>query len=82
MAATSTVFVGDAVVDVGDFAYSPRASTLPVGSKVVWVLRNGNHSVTADDAPLNKRLVTTGLTMCGVLTTPVQFPVIARSTVT
>jgi plastocyanin len=49
MSATTTVFVGDAVVAVTSNAFTPRDVTIPVGGKVVWVLRQGFHSVTADD---------------------------------
>lgn len=49
MTATTTVYVGDAVVEVFNNFYSPAEVTIPEGGKVVWVLREGNHSVTAND---------------------------------
>lgn len=49
MTATTTVHIGHAVVEVTDNAYTPRDVTIPEGGTVVWVLKEGNHSVTADD---------------------------------
>ncbi len=46
--AATTVYVGDAVVDVVNNSFDPRDVTIPQGGKVVWVLREGIHSVTAD----------------------------------
>jgi plastocyanin len=54
LTATAKVFVGDAVVDVLNNRFSPRDVTVPVGGKVVWVLREGFHSVTADDGSFNQ----------------------------
>ena len=51
--AKTTVYVGDALVDVGPsglFIFSPKDVTIPPGGTVVWTLRSGFHSVTADDA--------------------------------
>ena len=50
--ATTLVYVGDALVDVGpngQSSFSPKAVTIPPGGTVVWTLRSGMHSVTADD---------------------------------
>lgn len=47
--ATTIVYVGDAVVEVRDTEFSPTLVHIPVGGTVVWVLRQGLHSVTADD---------------------------------
>jgi plastocyanin len=47
--ATTTVYIGDAVVDVRNTSFSLRDVTIPAGGMVVWVLRGGTHSVTADD---------------------------------
>jgi plastocyanin len=47
--ATTQVWIGDAVVDVLANEFAPRAVAIPVGGYVVWVLRAGTHSVTADD---------------------------------
>jgi plastocyanin len=50
LSASTTVYVGDAVVEVlGNNSFSPRDVTIPLGGKVVWVLRGGTHSVTAVD---------------------------------
>lgn len=49
MTATTTVYVGDAVVAVSDNKYTPQDVTIPPGGTVVWVLKEGFHSVTADD---------------------------------
>ncbi len=49
LTATTTVYVGDAVVEVGNNFYDPDEVAIPLGGKVVWVLRAGNHSVTDDD---------------------------------
>lgn len=49
LTATTTVYVGDAVVEVGNNFYSPAEVTIAPGDKVVWVLRAGVHSVTAND---------------------------------
>jgi plastocyanin len=47
--ATTTVYVGDAIVDVSDFKFDPQTVTIPQGGRVVWVLRGGTHGVVADD---------------------------------
>jgi plastocyanin len=47
--ATTQVWVGDVLVDVKDNEFSPALITIPAGGWVVWVLREGTHSVTADD---------------------------------
>ena len=47
--ATTTVYVGDAVVEVNSNSFDPQEVTIPTNGTVVWVLRSGNHSVTADD---------------------------------
>jgi plastocyanin len=52
--ATTTVYVGDAVVTVDDFAFNPDPVTIPVGGKVVWVRLGGDHSVTADGGSFNQ----------------------------
>lgn len=49
MTATTTVYVGNAVVEVSDNKYTPQDVTIPPGGTVVWVLKEGFHSVTADD---------------------------------
>ena len=49
MTATTTVYVGDAVVEVSNNKYTPQDVTIPAGGTVVWVLKEGVHSVTADD---------------------------------
>ncbi|MCC6455685.1 MAG: PKD domain-containing protein [Caldilineaceae bacterium] len=54
LTATTTVYVGDAVVDVIDNSFDPVDATIPAGGKVVWVLRQGFHSVTADDGSFNQ----------------------------
>lgn len=57
--ATMTVIIGDAVVQVGpNFtnAYSPKDVTISEGETVVWVLRSGTHSVTADDGSFEQPL--------------------------
>ena len=54
LSATTTVFVGDAVVDVVNNRFSPRDVTIPVGGNVVWVLQEGFHSVTADDGSFDQ----------------------------
>lgn len=46
---TTSVTVGDAVVEVSNNQYTPQNVTVPPGGTVVWVLKEGNHSVTADD---------------------------------
>ena len=49
--AKTVVYIGDALVDVGpggQFIFSPRDVTIPPGGTVVWTLRSGFHSVTAD----------------------------------
>ena len=48
--ATTTVFIADALVEVlGNNSYAPQDVTIPYGGTVLWILRGGNHSVTADD---------------------------------
>lgn len=47
--ATTTVYIGNAVVEVTDNQYTPQHVTIPHGGTVVWVLKEGVHSVTADD---------------------------------
>lgn len=47
--ATTTVHIGNAVVEVTNNAYTPANVTILHGGTVVWVLKEGNHSVTADD---------------------------------
>ena len=54
LSATTTVFVGDAVVDVVNNRFSPANVDIPQGGQVVWVLRQGFHSVTADDGSFNQ----------------------------
>ena len=52
VAATTVIDVGDALVDVGpngQSIFSPKAVTIPPGGTVVWTIRSGAHSVTADD---------------------------------
>jgi len=48
--ATTTAYVGNAVVDVKDNFYAPAVANIPPGGTVVWVLRGEHsHSVTADN---------------------------------
>jgi plastocyanin len=50
--AETIVLVGDALVDVGpggQDVFSPKDVTIPAGGTVIWTLRSGFHSVTADD---------------------------------
>jgi plastocyanin len=54
LTSTTTVYVGDAIVDVLDNFFDPDDVTLPAGSTVVWVLNEGLHSVTADDGSFNQ----------------------------
>lgn len=54
MTATTTVYVGDAVVEVANNQYTPQDVTIAPGGTVVWVLKEGNHSVTADDGSFNQ----------------------------
>ena len=49
LTATTTVVVGDAVVEVSNNVYTPQDVTVEGGGLVVWVLKAGFHSVTADD---------------------------------
>ncbi len=52
--AATTVAVGDAVVEVSNNQYTPQHVTVPAGGTVIWVLKGGNHSVTADDGSFNQ----------------------------
>lgn len=55
VSATTTVYVGDAVVDVGpSTSYFPPDVTIPVDGNVIWVLRGGFHSVTEDEGRFNQ----------------------------
>lgn len=56
MFATTTVYIGDAVVEVRNNEFIPAEVTVPVGGTVVWVLREGTHSVTADDGAFEQPL--------------------------
>lgn len=47
--ATTVVYIGDAVVEVTNNEYTPADVIIPHGGTVVWVLKEGNHSVTAND---------------------------------
>jgi predicted outer membrane repeat protein len=49
LTATTVVYVGDVVVKVVNNSFDPKEVTVSAGDKVVWVLINGFHSVTADD---------------------------------
>jgi chitinase len=46
---TTTVYVGNQVVEVRSNFFDSDSLTVPVGSTIIWVLRQGFHSVTADD---------------------------------
>ena len=52
--ATTIVYVGDAVVEVSDNKYTPQHVTIGAGGTVVWVLKDGLHSVTADDGSFDQ----------------------------
>jgi plastocyanin len=54
MTATTVVLVGDAVVEVSNNRYTPQEVTIGPGGTVIWVLKAGTHSVTADDGSFNQ----------------------------
>jgi PKD repeat protein len=54
LSATTTVYVGDAVVAVTDNQYTPQHVTVAPGGTVIWVLKGGTHSVTAADGSFNQ----------------------------
>lgn len=54
LTATTTVYIGNAVVEVTNNKFTPQNVLIPYGGTVVWVLREGTHSVTANNGSFDQ----------------------------